>query len=252
MGQWEHGGSNSQFLLYSPDGSCLAAILPRGLQLFQSNGERIGHLESPVSLVGFSPYSQFLVIGRGDQLESLSCRDLGARDQVISGFRNHTTQSNHTFWLNPQAGFLLPRPECDDYPAYPYRYALSPSGARVALLGDRRVKIMDLKTWTEIWGSQQQSRDITTVTFLDEQSIAYGTMGGSVFFDDIQTGKTLARTLLDGEIRSLTALRPGLVAAGCADLSSTAFVIKRSGDIVAFANAGRETDVWALDAQHGP
>lgn len=127
--------------------------------------------------------------------------------------------------------------------AFPYHQRVCPATEASAWPGIRCVTLSGEKGE---WSSPDVGRDVTSVGFSSDGSrLAFGTMGGSLFVVDTNAQKVLHRGLADGEIRCLAVSTNGMVAVGCADLSSKAWLFElENGHPVHLVDSS--ADIWAI------
>lgn len=115
-----------------------------------------------------------------------------------------------------------------------FRTGEIPTSCALLLTGDRT------------WSSPDVRRDVTSVAFSsDGARLAFGTMGGSVFIVDTSGPDVTHQCLADGEIRCLAVSSTGLVAAGCADLSTKTWIFDlETGQPAHLVDCS--SDTWAV------
>ncbi len=225
VAELKHGGDTDQYLEFSPDDRVLASWVPGKVEIFStSDGSSLGVLKER-ALLGFSRDGQQVLAVYQSKIERYSLSDLGRFEVESVEQTKPDWRSLGKDWVfSLQTGFGLSVTSPKDTIAFPYRHRVCVSRGLLAVPGAHCVRLENLKG-EELWSSPDVGRDVTSTGFTnDGRRLAFGTMGGSLFFVDTETNEVRQQCLADGEIRCLAVSKDGLVAVGCADLSSKVWI----------------------------
>lgn len=226
---FSHGGDTDQYLEFAPGDKVLASWIPGQLELFSTaDGSSLGMLKDR-GLVGFSHDGAQLLAVFGKNVERYTLPDLSrctveSLDQTRPDWR-----SLGKGWVfSSQSGFTLSAEAPQSTISFPYHHRVCVAKGLLAIPGAHCVLLENLKG-ERLWESPDVGRDVTTTGFSpDGRRMAFGTMGASVFIVDIEALEMRQQCLADGEIRCLAVSKDGLVAVGCADVSSKIWVFRLS------------------------
>ena len=160
--------------VFSPDGKMLASAGWRGIELWevgtQKNISSLKMLRADIRCLAFSPDSQILAWGSGDQVKLWK-----HASESLFGFvrRDITTLKGHT----DEVGSV----------------AFSPDGKTLASAGrDKTVKLWDVSTGRNI-RTLKHTKSVVNVSFSpDGETLAAGRVGGEIELWDVSTGQNLA------------------------------------------------------------
>lgn len=243
----EHGGDTDQYLEFSPDSSTLACWIPGQVELFSvESGASLGRLENR-AFCGFAAEGRELLALRENVVEryALPSLDLLASEPLESGATDWTLWAGNLVICN-RTGFCVTADSPEETIAFPYRMRVLMSKRMLALpmMFQLLLKSLDGPI---LWESDDVRSEVTGVGFsVDGRRLAFSTMGGSVILADVaSSGKVTHQCLADGEIRCLAVSSDGLVAAGCADRSSKAWLFRmKDGEPIHVLEGGG--DVWGV------
>ncbi|MDE0323976.1 MAG: sigma-70 family RNA polymerase sigma factor [Candidatus Poribacteria bacterium] len=160
--------------VFSPDGKTLASAGWRGIELWEvgrhKNVSSLKMLRADIRCLAFSPDSQIIAWGNGDQVKlwkHASGSLLGFIGLGITTLKGHTDEV-HTV-------------------------AFSPDGATLASAGrDKTVKLWDVSTGQNV-RTLEHMKPVADVAFSpDGKTLAAGRVGGEIELWDVSTGQNLA------------------------------------------------------------
>lgn len=239
-----HGGDTDQYLEFCPHGRFLASWIPGRIDVFDlESRSSLGHLEAnDRGLLGFSPEGDALLTVRDGGVERHALPSLGPAQREQAG-QGPGWRLNERITVSTLTGFALSTGSPTGAVAFPYHCRVCPATGATAQPGPHCATLL---TGESRWKSPDVGRDVTSVGFsADGGRMVFGTMGGSVYIVDTKGPEVVHQCLADGEIRCLAVSTAGLVAVGCADLSSKTWLFDlRTGQPAHLVDSYGDT--WAV------